>query len=85
MNSARTRLTWLLIAIVGALTVFPVVMLVLGSFSEGLTASSPIQSEDSWPRDGAGLLTTTGLTGRRSAASASATAAWSLSCARNGC
>jgi iron(III) transport system permease protein len=38
MNSARTRLTWLLIAIVGALTVCPVVMLVLGSFSEGLTA-----------------------------------------------
>ncbi|MCK9388922.1 MAG: ABC transporter permease subunit, partial [Sulfuritalea sp.] len=38
MNSARTKLTWLLIAIVGALTVCPVVMLVLGSFSEGLTA-----------------------------------------------
>jgi len=38
MNDARTRLTWLLIAIVGALTVCPVVMLVLGSFSEGLTA-----------------------------------------------
>ncbi|MCX7155694.1 MAG: iron ABC transporter permease [Rhodocyclales bacterium] len=38
MDSARTRLTWLLIAIVGALTVCPVVMLVLGSFSEGLTA-----------------------------------------------
>ncbi|KAF0163114.1 MAG: iron(III) transport system permease protein [Rhodocyclaceae bacterium] len=38
MNSSRTKLTWLLIAIVGALTVCPVVMLVLGSFSEGLTA-----------------------------------------------
>ncbi|MFA4968530.1 MAG: iron ABC transporter permease [Sulfuritalea sp.] len=38
MDNARTRLTWLLIAIVGALTVCPVVMLVLGSFSEGLTA-----------------------------------------------
>ncbi|MDP2824866.1 MAG: iron ABC transporter permease [Sulfuritalea sp.] len=38
MDSARTRLTWLLIAIVGALTICPVVMLVLGSFSEGLTA-----------------------------------------------
>jgi iron(III) transport system permease protein len=38
MNDARARLTWLLIAIVGALTVCPVVMLVLGSFSEGLTA-----------------------------------------------
>ena len=38
MNSARNRLTWSLIFIVGALTVFPVLMLVLGSFSEGLTA-----------------------------------------------
>ena len=38
MSHARSRLTWLLIAIVGALTVCPVVMLVLGSFSEGLTA-----------------------------------------------
>jgi iron(III) transport system permease protein len=38
MNGARNRLTWLLIAIVGALTVCPVLMLVLGSFSEGLTA-----------------------------------------------
>jgi len=38
MNGARTRLTWSLILIVGALTVFPVLMLVLGSFSEGLTA-----------------------------------------------
>jgi iron(III) transport system permease protein len=38
MGNARTRLTWLLIFIVGALTVFPVLMLVLGSFSEGLTA-----------------------------------------------
>ncbi len=38
MDPARARLTWLLIAIVGALTVCPVLMLVLGSFSEGLTA-----------------------------------------------
>lgn len=38
MSSARSRLTWTLIAIVGALTVFPVLMLALGSFSEGLTA-----------------------------------------------
>lgn len=38
MRDARSRLTYLLIAIVGALTVCPVLMLVLGSFSEGLTA-----------------------------------------------
>lgn len=38
MTNPRTRLTWALIFIVGALTVFPVLMLVLGSFSEGLTA-----------------------------------------------
>jgi iron(III) transport system permease protein len=38
MPDARARLTFLLIAIVGALTVCPVVMLALGSFSEGLTA-----------------------------------------------
>ena len=38
MDHSRSKLTWLLIAIVGALTVFPVLMLVLGSFSEGLTA-----------------------------------------------
>ena len=38
MDRTRSKLTWLLIAIVGALTVFPVLMLVLGSFSEGLTA-----------------------------------------------
>ncbi len=37
-TNPRTRLTWSLIFIVGALTVFPVLMLVLGSFSEGLTA-----------------------------------------------
>lgn len=35
MDPRRTRLTWLLIAIVGALTVAPVLMLLLGSFSEG--------------------------------------------------
>jgi iron(III) transport system permease protein len=38
MDRDRNRLTWLLIAIVGALTVCPVAMLALGSFSEGLTA-----------------------------------------------
>lgn len=38
MSNARSRLTWTLIVIVGALTVFPVLMLALGSFSEGLTA-----------------------------------------------
>jgi len=37
-RTRSSKLTWLLIAIVGALTVCPVVMLVLGSFSEGLTA-----------------------------------------------
>jgi iron(III) transport system permease protein len=36
--AARARLTWSLVAIVGFLTVCPVVMLLLGSFSEGLTA-----------------------------------------------
>jgi iron(III) transport system permease protein len=35
---SKTRLTYSLIAIVGFLTVSPVVMLLLGSFSEGLTA-----------------------------------------------
>jgi iron(III) transport system permease protein len=38
MSLARTRLSYSLIAIVGFLTVCPVAMLVLGSFSEGLTA-----------------------------------------------
>lgn len=38
MNSSRTKLTYTLLLIVGFLTVCPVVMLVLGSFSEGLTA-----------------------------------------------
>ena len=38
MDSARARLTYLLVVIVGLLTVCPVVMLALGSFSEGLTA-----------------------------------------------
>ncbi|MBS1220311.1 MAG: binding-protein-dependent transport system inner rane component [Proteobacteria bacterium] len=37
-HTRSSKLTWLLIAIVGALTVCPVLMLVLGSFSEGLTA-----------------------------------------------
>jgi len=38
MNQHR-KLNWLLIAVVGFLTVCPVVMLVIGSFSEGLTTS----------------------------------------------
>ena len=38
MNTQRTRLTWTLILIVGALTVAPVAMLAFGSFSEGLQA-----------------------------------------------
>ena len=38
MDQTRSRLTYSLILIVGVLTVGPVVMLILGSFSEGLTA-----------------------------------------------
>lgn len=38
MNKARSQLVWLLIAIVGFLTLCPVLMLLAGSFSEGLTA-----------------------------------------------
>lgn len=38
MNKARSRLVWLLIAIVGFLTLCPVLMLLAGSFSQGLTA-----------------------------------------------
>lgn len=38
MNQTRTPLTWTLIAIVGFLTLCPVLMLLLGSFSQGLTA-----------------------------------------------
>ncbi|HEY9573621.1 MAG TPA: iron ABC transporter permease [Pusillimonas sp.] len=38
MNEARTKLTWSLIVIVGFLTLCPVLMLLLGSFSQGLTA-----------------------------------------------
>lgn len=37
MNESRGRLTWSLIVIVGFLTLCPVLMLLLGSFSEGLT------------------------------------------------
>jgi iron(III) transport system permease protein len=39
MPCKHSRLTFILIAVVGFLTVCPVVMLVFGSFSEGLTAS----------------------------------------------
>lgn len=38
MHASRTRLTYTLLLLVGFLTVAPVVMLGLGSFSEGLTA-----------------------------------------------
>ena len=38
MDQTRSKLTFSLVLIVGALTVCPVVMLILGSFSEGLTA-----------------------------------------------
>jgi iron(III) transport system permease protein len=38
MNQSRPVLTWSLIVIVGLLTLCPVLMLLLGSFSEGLTA-----------------------------------------------
>ena len=38
MNQTRTPLTWTLIVIVGFLTLCPVLMLLLGSFSQGLTA-----------------------------------------------
>ncbi|MCC6535060.1 MAG: iron ABC transporter permease [Burkholderiales bacterium] len=38
MEKSRAQLTWSLVAIVGFLTVCPVVMLALGSFSQGLTA-----------------------------------------------
>ena len=38
MDKARAQLTWSLVAIVGFLTVCPVLMLALGSVSEGLTA-----------------------------------------------
>ena len=38
MDKTRARLTWSLVVIVGFLTVCPVVMLALGSVSEGLTA-----------------------------------------------
>ncbi|MGB3290691.1 MAG: iron ABC transporter permease [Burkholderiaceae bacterium] len=38
MNQSRPKLTWSLIVIVGFLTLCPVLMLLLGSFSQGLTA-----------------------------------------------
>ena len=38
MDANRSKLTFSLILIVGVLTVCPVVILVIGSFSEGLTA-----------------------------------------------
>jgi len=39
MSRQHRKLTWILIAIVGFLTVCPVVMLIMGSFSTGLTVS----------------------------------------------
>ena len=38
MNQTRRPLSWSLILIVGFLTLCPVLMLLLGSFSQGLTA-----------------------------------------------
>src|SRR5690606_31984432 len=38
MTASRSTLTWSLIVIVGLLTLFPVLMLLVGSFSQGLTA-----------------------------------------------
>ena len=38
MVQTRSKLTYTLILIVGSLTLCPVVMLVFGSFSKGLTA-----------------------------------------------
>jgi iron(III) transport system permease protein len=38
MSRSRWKLTWSLILVVGLLTLFPVLMLVAGSFSKGLTA-----------------------------------------------
>ncbi|MCL2381536.1 MAG: iron ABC transporter permease [Treponema sp.] len=39
MAERHKRLTWILIAVVGFLTIAPVLMLVIGSFSEGLTVT----------------------------------------------
>ena len=47
MDAARPRLTWTLIAIVGFLTLCPVAMLLLGSFSEGLNGLGQ-QAGASW-------------------------------------
>ena len=45
MEKARAQLTWILLAIVGFLTVAPVVMLALGSVSQGLTAFGELTAE----------------------------------------
>ena len=45
MDKARAQLTWTLLAIVGFLTVAPVVMLALGSASEGLTAFGKLTAD----------------------------------------
>ncbi len=45
MDKARAQLTWTLLAIVGFLTVAPVVMLALGSVSEGLTAFGKLTAD----------------------------------------
>ncbi len=45
MDKARAQLTWILLAIVGFLTVAPVVMLALGSVSEGLTAFGKLTAD----------------------------------------
>ena len=45
MDKARAQLTWTLLAIVGFLTVAPVLMLALGSVSEGLTAFGKLTAD----------------------------------------
>jgi len=45
MDKGRAQLTWILLAIVGFLTVAPVVMLALGSVSEGMTAFGKLTTD----------------------------------------
>ena len=45
MDKGRAQLTWILVAIVGFLTVAPVVMLALGSVSEGMTAFGKLTTD----------------------------------------
>jgi len=45
MDQQHKRLTWLLIAVVGFLTLAPVLMLIIGSFSDGLTVTGDFTLE----------------------------------------